>query len=114
MSDLFDENRWIIHVQDGTCGKLICEMKANFFARTFGPLHFEALSKRCSTGQFAHSSCGCWPIEVPPLHVTNIPRHSIPLVAGVMHILSEVLGLPKSLLPTKYFLDYVRCVLVDI
>jgi hypothetical protein len=108
MSHSFLDNMWIFHAQDRTSGKLVCEMKANLFARIFGPLHLEALSKRCNTGQYAYSTCACWPIETPPNHGTSIPRHSLHIVKGVIHKLSEVLALPKALLPTKCFVDFVR------
>ena len=39
---------------------------------------------------------------------TSIPRHSLHIVKGVIHKLSEVLALPKALLPTKCFVDFVR------
>ena len=107
MSAVIQNRDWIVHFEDRGSGKLVSEMRVNYVHRVFGALIIEALSKKCSPGQFAHSICGCWPIEYPG-HVTSIPKHSIPFVRGVLSNITDALGLPKSLTPHKYFLDYVR------
>ena len=107
MSSTIDNPNWIVHTQDRVSGKLVCEMKGNYLHNTFGELFLEAMSKRCRPGQFAHSDCGCWPVEAPP-HVTSIPNHSLHFVRGVLNRITDALALPKRFIPPKYFLDYVR------
>ena len=107
MSSTIHNPNWIVHFQDRGSGKLVCEMTGNFVHRSFGPVLLEAMSKRCLPGNFAHSDCGCWPIEAPP-HVTSIPKHSLAFVRGVLNRITNALSLPKRFIPPKYFLDYVR------